>query len=75
MQLAIDVLVTLVQIALFTFLLWGASLSLRALLSRPHAPRQARDMREVASAQQASFERVASLVLLALLCTTFAGLG
>ena len=62
MEPVIDVLVTLVQIALAAFLLWGAALCMP-------------DMWKVAPQQQASFERVASLVLLALLCTTLAGLG
>jgi hypothetical protein len=62
MQLAIDVLVTLVQIALFAFLMWGASLCLR-------------DMTEAPTSEQAGFERAASLVLLALLCTTLAWLA
>jgi hypothetical protein len=74
MNLVIDVLVSVIQVALFAFLLWGASLCLRDLLARPRAPQQASDMPEVAMAQQASFERAASLVLLALLCTTLAGL-
>ena len=69
MRPIVDVLVTLLQVGLFAFLLWGASLCLRDLLGRP------REMRDVASAQQAGFERVASLVLLALLCTTLAGLA
>src|SRR4051812_46977816 len=35
MQLAIDVLVTLLQIALFAFLLWGASLCLFDMKKKP----------------------------------------
>jgi hypothetical protein len=62
MELAINVLITLLQIALFAFLLWGASLCLFG-------------MKEAPTSGQAGFERVASLVLLALLCTTLAGLG
>ena len=62
MELAIDFLVTLFQAALFVFLLWGASLCLAT--------------KETPITQFPGFERVAaSLVLLALLCTTLAGLA
>jgi hypothetical protein len=74
METVINVLVTVVQIAAFAFLLWGACLCLRELLERPRARPQAAEIKEVALAESASFERVASLVLLALLCTTLAGL-
>jgi hypothetical protein len=59
---AIDVLVTLFQIGLGAFLLWGAALCM------PGA-------QGVVFPRHAVFERVASLVLLALLYTTLAGLA
>ena len=58
---AIDLLVTLLQFGLFAFLLWGASLCVP-------------DLRAMVFGQHAAFERVASLVLLALLYTTLVGL-
>jgi len=61
MELAIDVLVRLLQIALGAFLLWGASLCLPP--------------KTLSLSQFSGFERVASLVLLALLYTTLAGLA
>jgi hypothetical protein len=75
MELVINVIVTVVQIAAFAFLLWGASLCLRDLLARPRARARSGEVKDVAMAENAPFERVASLVLLALLCSTLAGLA
>jgi hypothetical protein len=70
-ELAIRLFITLVQVALIAFLMWGAWLSFGELRRFRPAPSKAaaRDEHE-----QIGFERVASLVLLALLCTTIAGL-
>jgi hypothetical protein len=73
MELIIDLAVRIIQIGLFTLLLWGGALCLRDLMRRPSPSTQASDIKQVAPAEPADFERVASLVLLALLCTTLAG--
>jgi len=65
----IEAVVFVVQLALAGFLAWGGWLCFRAWfrgesVAARAAPREA---------QADGFERVASLVLLALLCTTIAG--
>ena len=73
MELVLGALVVIVQLALAGFLTWGGWLCFREWLradgaaTAPAAP--------VAEETPQSFERVASLVLLALLCTTIAGLA
>ena len=68
MDFWVGALVVVVQLALAGFVMWGGWLSLSTWL-RGDAPQGAREEPKLQS-----FERVASLVLLALLCTTFAGL-
>jgi hypothetical protein len=62
MEFVLNALVIVVQLALAGFVVWGGWLCLREWLPARRA-------------QPQSFERVASLVLLALLCTTIVGLG
>ena len=73
MELVLGALVVIVQLALAGFVTWGGWLCFKQWL---------RDERRVAPARTAApreakaedFERAVSLVLLALLCTTIAGL-
>ena len=73
MELMLEALVTLVQLALGGFVMWGGWLCfsdwLRTQRARP-AP-----VVVLAEARPEGFERVASLVLLALLCTAIVGLA
>ena len=80
MEVVLKIFVLIVQLALAGFVLWGASLCFRAWLAElrrtrasraPSAP--ARPMIE--APRHADFGRVASLVLLALLCTALVGLA
>ena len=80
MEIMLKVFVLIVQLALGGFLLWGASLCFRAWLAELRraraaraAPAQAQPMTRASG--DADFGRVASLVLLALLCTTLAGVA
>ena len=72
MELILKLLVVFVQLALAGFVMWGGWLCFREWLRAPHALGAA-----IAKAQirPQGFERVASLVLLALLCTAIVGLG
>ena len=72
MELVLKALVIVVQLALGGFVMWGGWLCFREWLRADGAPAVA--AAPVAEATPQSFERVASLVLLALLCTTIAGL-
>ena len=47
MESVLTLLVTVLQIALVAFLLWGASLCLPELLGRPRAPRPAAETKDV----------------------------
>ncbi len=69
MDFLVGALVVVVKLALAGFVMWGGWLSFSTWL-RGDAP-QAGSVRVEPKPQ--SFERVASLVLLALLCTTLAG--
>ena len=60
MQTILQMLVFIVPLAVGGFVIWGGWLCFSAWLREPRTD---------------SFERVASLVLLALLCTTIAALG
>jgi len=73
MELVLQALVIVVQLALGGFVMWGGWLCLREWLraDRAHSAQAA----ALAPDKPADFERVASLVLLALLCTTLAGLA
>jgi hypothetical protein len=62
MEFVLNASVIVVQLALAGFVAWGGWLCVREWLP-------------ARGAQPQSFERVASLVLLALLCTTIVGLG
>ncbi|HEY3074946.1 MAG TPA: hypothetical protein VGJ74_07220 [Burkholderiales bacterium] len=78
MELVLKALAIVVQLALGGFVIWGGWLCFREWLradrrneraaQAPAAPAVALEERPE------SFERVASLVLLALLCTTLAGM-
>ena len=70
MQTILQTLVFIVQLALAGFVMWGGWLCLNELRG-DRAP----DLAQATPARAPSFERVASLVLLALLCTTLAALG
>ena len=74
MELVLGALVAIVQLALAGFLTWGGWLCFKEWLrdERLAAPARAAAPREP---KAEGFERVASLVLLALLCTTIAGLA
>jgi TRAP-type C4-dicarboxylate transport system permease small subunit len=71
MELILKLLVVLVQLALAGFVIWGGWLSFREWLRAAHAGAATSD----ADIRPQGFERVASLVLLALLCTAIVGLG
>ncbi len=73
MELVLNALVIVVQLALAGFVMWGGWLCLRDWLRSDRAP--AAPAAPVAQARPQSFERVASLVLLALLCTTIVGMA
>ena len=60
---------------LVLFVVWGAYLCLSTWIHELQRARTALPTSEAAAPRQPSFERVASLVLLALLCTTLAGVA
>jgi hypothetical protein len=72
MDFWVGALVAVVKIALAGFLMWGGWLCLETWLLGEDADPAASPTEE---AKAQSFERVASLVLLALLCTTLAGVA
>ena len=69
MDFLVGALVVVVQLALAGFVMWGGWLSFSTWL-RGDAPQ----VPVLVEPKPESFERVASLVLLALLCTALAGL-
>ena len=69
MDAFVSTIVTVIQIVLAGFVAWGAWLAFRAAV----APAKA--VAPKSRTQADDFERVASLVLLALLCTTLLPLG
>ncbi|HEX9431701.1 MAG TPA: hypothetical protein VF936_02825 [Burkholderiales bacterium] len=73
MELVLGALVVVVQLALAGFLTWGGWLCFREWLRGERLAAPGRAARREPKAE--GFERVASLVLLALLCTTIAGLA
>jgi hypothetical protein len=73
MQTLLLTLVFIVQLAGGAFVIWGVWLCFNPRAREPRSDRA--DVAEAAPAKADSFERVASLVLLALLCTTIAALG
>jgi len=70
MEFVLNALVVLLQLALAGFVVWGGWLCFRDWLRAERAAQA-----PAAEIRPGSFERVASLVLLALLCTTIAGLA
>ena len=70
MDFLVGAFVVVVKLALAGFVIWGGWLSFSTWL-RGDAPQAGKVLVEP---KPQSFERVASLVLLALLCTTLAGL-
>ncbi len=70
MDFLVGALVVVVKVALAGFVMWGGWLCLSTWL-RGEASQAGP---AACASQPQSFERVASLVLLALLCTTLAGL-
>jgi hypothetical protein len=71
MDAFISTIVTLIQILLAGFVVWGAWLAFRNQFGPEQAG--AATAAPAPQAQADDFERVASLVLLALLCTTLLG--
>ena len=67
----ITTIVILIQLALAGFVVWGGWLCFKDWFRRDR-PAAGEEPQEAAPAKADSFERVASLVLLALLCTTLA---
>ena len=74
MEITFKAFETLLQLTLAGFVVWGAYLCLSTWIHELQRARTASPTSEAAAPRQPSFERVASLVLLALLCTTIAGL-
>ena len=72
MELVLKLLVVLVQLALAGFVMWGGWLCFREWLG---AVRAHGAVTPEADIRPQGFERAASLVLLALLCTAVVGLG
>jgi hypothetical protein len=73
MEFVLNVLVILVQLAVAGFVMWGGWLCFRDWLRGEWA--HAVSAAPLAKETPESFERVASLVLLALLCTTIAAMA
>jgi hypothetical protein len=71
MDAFISTIVTLIQLMLAGFVVWGAWLVFKAQFRPAHSGAAAEA--PAPKAQADDFERVASLVLLALLCTTLLG--
>ena len=74
MQSFIGFLVIVIQLAAAGFVIWGGWLCLSTWFRAEHPGARAPAAPVAASAKQEGFERVASLVLLALLCTALAAL-
>ena len=75
MEITVKAFEILLQLTLAGFVVWGAYLCLSTWIHELQRARTASPMSEPATSRQPGFERVASLVLLALLCTTLAGLS
>jgi len=76
MQTILQMLVFIVPLALGGFVSWGGWLCFSAWLRELRGDRASRaELAAPRPAKADGFERVASLVLLALLCTTIAALG
>ncbi|MFN2645349.1 MAG: hypothetical protein ABR570_10180 [Burkholderiales bacterium] len=75
MEIALNSFLLIVQFALAGFVLYGAYLCLSAWLGELRERRVSVAFAPGAPSSEVSFERVASLVLLALLCTTLAAVA
>ena len=75
MELVLKALVVVIQLAVAGFVIWGGWLCFREWLRSDRASEAPATPPVAVRETPESFERVASLVLLALLCTTIAGLG
>ena len=75
MEIMVKACLILLQLTLAGFVVWGAYLCLSTWIHDLRGARVASPIGEAAIPRQPSFERVASLVLLALLCTTLAGVA
>ena len=75
MELTLKAFLILLQLTLAGFVVWGAYLCLSTYIRELRGARTAEARIAPAAPRQPSFERVASLVLLALLCTTLAGVA
>lgn len=73
MDFLVEALVVVVQLALAGFVMWGGWLCFSTWLRGEELAADA--VASTVDARTKSFERVASLVLLALLCTALAGLS
>ena len=73
MDFLVEALVVVVKLVLAGFVMWGGWLCLSTWLRGEELA--AGGVASTDDARTKSFERVASLVLLALLCTTIAALG
>ena len=76
MEIMLKGFTIVLELTLAGFVVWGAYLCLSTHIrdlrgARTSSPK----VEQAATARQPSFERVASLVLLALLCTTLAGIA
>jgi hypothetical protein len=75
METIVQTLVFIAQLAIGGFVMWGGWLCFSAWARQLRGDRAARSELGQPAAKADSFERVASLVLLALLCTTIAALA
>lgn len=75
MEITVKASLILLQLALAGFIVWGAYVCLSNWIRELRGARTASPLGAAAAPRQPSFERVASLVLLALLCTTLAGIA
>lgn len=74
MDFLVEALVVAVELVLAGFVMWGGWLSFSTWLRGDVPQANVQANAALSEPKPKSFERVASLVLLALLCTTLAGL-
>jgi hypothetical protein len=75
MEMFIKSFVLIVQLGLAGFVIWGGLLCARAWLQQQREARKPSPTLAPVAPSPANFERTASLVLLALLCTTLAAIA
>ena len=75
MEIFIKAFVLVVQLGLAGFVIWGGLLCARTWMREQRETRKVSLAAAPVAPAPASFERAASLVLLALLCTTLAGIA